>query len=105
MSELSPQQQESLALKRAEYEAKQKVDRQLTLAEIVLAVLADNPDRWFFTWELMGATEWGWLSHATHATLRVLEQKGKITKDYIGQYVVYTAKARADGETPKIDHF
>ena len=105
MSELLQKQQESLAQKRVDYEATQKTDRDMPLAQIVLLYLAENPDKWFFTWELMGHTKWGWLSHATHATLRVLEQKGKITKDYIGQYVVYTANAKKDGSAPKLDIF
>lgn len=88
---LSPKQQASLEDKRKGYEAKQKVSRVHTQGEIVLLILADNPEKWFFTWELMGPTKYGWLSHATHATLRILEQEGKITKDYIGKYVVYTA--------------
>lgn len=99
--QVSEPQKESLAAKKDDYDKKRKMDRQQTLGDTVLLVLADNPDKWFFTWELMGATKWGWLSHATHATLRVLEQKGKITKDKIGQYVVYTANAR----TPHIDEF
>lgn len=90
-------QRASLETKKREYEAQRKVSRKHTMAEIALLVLADNPDKWFFTWELMGATKFGWLSHATHATLRVLEQQGKIQKDYIGQFVVYTA---LDAEQP-----
>lgn len=67
-------------------------EKRYTAEEIVLKVLADNPDNWYYTWELMGQTKYGWLSHATHATLRKAEQKGLIHKDYIGKYVVYTHK-------------
>lgn len=105
MSELLQKQQNSLAQKKAAYEATQKTERDMPLAETILLYLADNPDKWFFVWELMGHTKWGWLSHATHATLRVLEQKGKITKDHIGQYVVYTANVKKDGQVLKIDKF
>lgn len=63
-----------------------------TTEEIILLFLAERPDEWFFTWELMGQTKWGFLSHATHASLRVAEQKNLIVKDYINGYVVYTHK-------------
>lgn len=99
---MTPKQQENLAAKRTDYEGKQKVARTRSQAETVLMVLAENPEQWFFTWELMGSTKWGWLSHATHATLRILEQDGKIIKDYIGKFVVYSAKPSADGSPRKV---
>ena len=62
------------------------------MGKIALLVIDNEPHKWFFTWELMGETPWGWLSHATHATLRVLQQQDKIKKDYVGKYVVYASK-------------
>lgn len=93
---LTEQQAKNLALKKQEYESKSKVSRKRTMAEIVLDVIDENPERWWFTWELMGPTKFGWLSHATHATLRVLEQDDRIIKDYIGKYVVYTSKGNRE---------
>lgn len=89
---MNQKQKESFEVKKKSFEQKPKYHKKFTQAEIILLVLSNNPDRWYFTWELIGATEWGWLSHASHATLRKLEQDGKILKDYIDQYVVYTHK-------------
>lgn len=91
---LSNEQRENLQKKKTAYEARIKSGKKLTAEEIVLNFLEDQPNEWFYTWELMGGTQWGWLSHATHATLRRLEQKGEIYKDYVGKYVVYTCKTR-----------
>lgn len=91
MPRLTKRQVENLKTKKKEYYTRPKRPRIMTQADIVLKVIEDEPDRWWFTWELIGSTAWGWLSHTTHATLRVLEQQGKIQKDYIGRYVVYTA--------------
>ena len=85
-------QKQNFDKKTREYESRPKPDREYTSEEIVLNFLAERPDEWFYTWDFMGSTKWGWLSHATHATLRKAEQKGLIVKDYIGKYVVYTHK-------------
>ena len=77
---------------RESYNNRVKPDRKYTSEEIVLNVLAENPNVWFYTWDLAGDTKWGFLSHATHATLRKAEQQGKIIKEYVGKYVVYTHK-------------
>lgn len=98
---MTPAQQYNLAEKKRHYEAHRKGKGKYTMAQIVLFVLGEEPDKWWFTWELMGATKWGWLSHATHATLRVLEQEGKITKDYVGKYVVYTSKQGTNATPPQ----
>jgi hypothetical protein len=93
---MTPSQELNFQKKKNLYEAKPKYDKDYTQGEIILLVLAKNPDNWYFTWELIGSTEFGWLSHASHATLRKLEQEGKIHKDYIDQYVVYTHKVGTD---------
>lgn len=96
---MTPAQKENFQKKKNQYEMKPKYDKEYTQADIVLHVLENNPNTWYFTWELIGLTEWGWLSHASHATLRKLEQDGLIHKDYIGKYVVYTHKVGS--ATPK----
>ena len=89
---LTQQQKETLEAKRKQYESRAKPDKEYTSEEIVLKMLEEHPDQWFFTWDFAGFTKWGFLSHATHATLRKAEQKGLIIKDYVGKYVVYTHK-------------
>ena len=99
---MTPKQKTNFELRRGEYEKTEYESRsrqkKYTAEEIVLKVLQDKPDDWFYTWELMGATKHGWLSHATHATLRKAEQKGLIQKAHIGTYVVYTSKQSGDVE-------
>lgn len=98
---MTPAQQYNLSEKKRDYEAGTKAARKYTMAQIVLFVLGETPEKWWFTWELMGSTKWGWLSHATNATLRVLEREGEITKGYVGRYVVYTSKDGMTLEPPK----
>lgn len=83
-------QEINLAHRQEVYANKVRPAKKLKNYQIVLKVLADSPDTWFATWELMGDTKYGFLSHATHAVLRKLEQQGLIIKDYVGQYVVYS---------------
>ena len=87
---MTPEQSQKYQEKRSAYERQTKSGGHHTMQEVALLVMSDAPDDWYFTWELMGSTKYGWLSHATHATLRVLEQDGLIRKDYIDQFVVYT---------------
>lgn len=89
---LTQKQKDNLQEKRTRYENMAKPAKEYTSEEIVLNFLAESPDTWFYTWDLAGPTKWGFLSHATHATLRKAEQKGLIIKDYVGKYVVYTYK-------------
>lgn len=85
-------QQQNLAHRQEVYANRVISPKKYKKYEIVLMFLAERPEEWFATWELMGDTKWGFLSHATHATLRDMEQKGLIIKDYVGQYVVYSHK-------------
>lgn len=85
-------QKSNLDIKIKIYNNRVKPERKYTSEEIVLNFLAERPNEWFYTWDLAGDTKWGFLSHATHATLRKAEQKGLIIKDYVGKYVVYTHK-------------
>lgn len=89
---LTQTQKNNLDIKIKQYNARPKPDRKYTSEEIVLNFLAERPNEWFYTWDFAGDTKWGFLSHATHATLRKAEQQGLIIKDYVGKYVVYTHK-------------
>lgn len=95
---LNSAQQFNLDVKRQQYNERGKPDRKYTSEEIVLNFLAERPNQWFFTWDFAGDTKWGFLSHATHATLRKAEQQGLILKEYVGKYVVYTHKHKEVGE-------
>lgn len=89
---LTQKQKENLDLKIKDYNNRNKPEKEYTSEEIVLKILEEQPDKWFYTWDFAGFTKWGFLSHATHATLRKAEQKGLINKSYVGKYVVYTYK-------------
>lgn len=89
---LTSLQETNLKFRQNIYLNKIKPKKKYKYYEIVLLLLADRPNEWFATWELMGETKYGFLSHASHAILRKLEQEGKIVKAYVGPYVVYSHK-------------
>jgi len=88
---MTPEQKTSFNIKRREYENRTKPIKKMTQEDVVSAVLMDTPSEWFYTWELMGSTKFGWLSHASHTTMRRMEQECKIQKAYIGKFVVYSS--------------
>ena len=87
---LTDLQKQNLLKMQEEFANRPKPERKYTKEEIILKFLEAHPDDWFPTWSFRGNTEWGFLSHATHAALRSAQQKGLILKDYVGKYVVYS---------------
>lgn len=51
--------------------------------------LKQNPESWYFVWELMGAKPLGWVSHKVDVALSELSREGRIEIRYVGKYAVY----------------
>lgn len=71
------------------------ITSKLSYSDIILKVLADEPNRKFATWELMmKQTRYGWIGSSGEVRARNLAEKGKINRDSSGQYAVFWHKAK-----------
>lgn len=72
--------------------APSKKHQKFTQHEIILKFLADNPNEWYFSWQIPHNTKYGWLGEQKRRRIQELASEGKILVDSAGGYAVYSHK-------------
>ena len=68
--------------------------KKLTQSNIIKKMLQDNPDKWFFSHELVKVnTKWGWLGTASSRRARELAESGEIDVRNEGKFAEYHFKS------------
>lgn len=67
--------------------------KKLTQPEIILKFLRENPNTWYFSYELRGkSTPWGFCGHQADRRARKMAEDNIIEVRHTGKYAQYRAK-------------
>ena len=76
--------------KRDTYLSRPPRERRYTQHEIIMDFLKENPDTWFYVWEIMGDRKLGFVSYKCNTRLAELINDGLVVSRPIGKYAVYS---------------